>query len=78
MVTCQKIEFNETERYYSDLLQGKIIKLDFYELEELILCIDRHDVEINTLNIQVSNDGNFIVYVDKPTILYYALLKENL
>ena len=78
MVTCQKIEFNETERYYSDLLQGKIIKLDFYELKELILCMDRHDVEINTLNIQVSNDGNFIVYVDKPTILYYALLKENL
>lgn len=77
MVTCQKIEFNETERYYSDLLQGKIIKLDFYELKELILCMDRHDVEINTLNIQVSN-GNFIVYVDKPTILYYALLKENL
>lgn len=77
MVTCQKIEFNETERYYSDLLQGKIIKLDFYELKELILCMDRHDIEINTLNIQVSN-GNFIVYVDKPTILYYALLKENL
>ena len=78
MVTCQKIEFNETERYYSDLLQGKIIKLDFYELKELILCMDRHDIEINTLNIQVSYDGNFYVCVDKPTILYYALLKENL
>lgn len=77
MVTCQKIEFNETERYYSDLLQGKIIKLDFYELKDLILCMGRYDVEINTLNIQVSN-GNFIVCVDKPTILYYALLKENL
>ena len=78
MVTCQKIEFNETERYYSDLLQGKIIELDFYELKDLILCMDRHEVEINTLNIQVSIDGNFIVCVDKPTILYYALLKENL
>ena len=39
--------------------------------------MDRHDIEINTLNIQVSYDGNFYVCVDKPTILY-ALLKENL
>lgn len=72
-----KLELNKVESKWSDLLTNNCIWLNKYELFELIDDMQRKDININTLCLQVCYDGSFVAKIDSPTKQYYYYAIEQ-
>lgn len=61
--------YMKNSKNYQDLMSGKIVELTQYELWN-ILC-HQNELNINTIAIQKTIDGNFMCFVDSSTIRTY-------
>lgn len=69
--TACKLELNETEKKWCDLLTESCVWLSKYELFELIDDMQKLNININTLSFQMCADGSIIARIDTPTKQYY-------
>ena len=54
---------------YKRLMNGSIVELTQYELWNILT--NQHELNINTIAVQKNSEGNFVCFVDAPTIKAY-------
>ena len=54
---------------YKRLMNGSIVELTQYELWNILT--NQRELNINTIAVQKNSEGNFICFVDMPTIKAY-------